>query len=80
MTSNLWIRPVHCKHSDELLSIVVCTTKDESVISEQIIRHFPYNASGKDIRTNYPDDAMLWGPPILADVLMQLTFGGPQSW
>ena len=62
----LWMRPVHCKDTDRPLSIAVCTTKHEVLVDEQIIHHFSFNASGKDIREEFPEATMFWGPPVLA--------------
>ena len=62
----LWIRPVHCKKTDRLLSIAVCTTEHEVTVDEQILEHFPFNASGKDIRMEFPRHTMSWGKIILA--------------
>ncbi len=62
----LWMRPVHCKETDRLLSVAVCTTKHEVLVDEQILEHFALDISGKDIRNEYPEAIMFWGPPVLA--------------
>ena len=49
----LWIRPVHCKDTDRLLSMAVCTTPNELLVDEQILCHFPMDASGREIKEEY---------------------------
>ena len=62
----LFMRPVHCKKTDRLLSIAVCTTEHEVTVDEQILEHFPFNSSGKEIRMEFPGHTMSWGQIILA--------------
>jgi len=62
----LWIRPVHCKDTDRLLSMAVCTTPYELLVDEQILCHFPMDASGREIKEEYGEDLVLWGPSITA--------------
>jgi len=62
----LWIRPVHDKKTDRLMSIAVCTTKHEVLVDEQILEHFALSISGREVRESYPEHALFWGPPIVA--------------
>ena len=62
----LWIRPVHDKVTDRLLSIAVCTTKYDVLVDEQILEHFSPQMTGAEVRDSYPDHTMFWGPPIVA--------------
>ena len=62
----LWIRPVHDKRTDRLLSIAVCTTKHEVLVDEQILEHFSMQMSGAEVRDCSPEHTLFWGPPILA--------------
>ncbi len=60
----LYIRPVHDKRTSRLLSIAVCTTKYNVLVDEQILEHFPPEATGREIRENYPEHNMFWGESI----------------
>jgi len=62
----LWIRPVHDKRTDRLISVAVCTTKHETLVDEQILEHFSPDMSGKEIRDSYPEHTLFWGPNIIA--------------
>ena len=61
----LWLRPVHDKNTDRPMSIAVCTTKHEVLVDEQILEHFSFQTSGKDIRECYPEHTLAWASPIL---------------
>ncbi len=61
----LWIRPVHDKKTDRLISMAVCTTKYGVLVDEQILEHFSLQMSGKDVRECYPEHTMVWGPQVL---------------
>jgi Holliday junction resolvasome RuvABC ATP-dependent DNA helicase subunit len=62
----LWIRPVHDKKTDRLMSIAVCTTKHEVLVDEQVLEHFALTITGGEVRDSYPDHTLVWGPPIVA--------------
>lgn len=61
----LWIRPVLCKATNRHLSLSVCTTEHALLVDEQIVCHFPFNTSGTDIKAEFPDATISWGPLVL---------------
>ena len=69
---NLYIRPVHCKKTDRLLSLAVCQYDGTLLTDSAIIEHWPANASGREIEEwyqehdDYSDYTMEWGQAIFA--------------